>query len=131
MTWDDRLWMPVVHYRRADGAAAVHRLVGTGLPFDAIFCFNDLLALGALAALRRHAVRVPQDVAVAGFDDIDECAYSDPTLTTVSPDKEELAARAVHTLQARLSGSDDVPDPDVPYAVVQRESSLYIVGESE
>ena len=127
--WDDRLWMSVVNYRRADGAAAVHRLVETGLPFDAIFCFNDLLALGALAALRRHNVRVPQDVAVAGFDDIDECAYSDPTLTTVSPDKGELAARAVHTLQARLTGADGVPDPDVPYAVVERESTLYIVGE--
>ena len=127
--YDDRRWMPVEHYRRADGAAAVHALLESGVPFDAVFCFNDLLALGALAALRQRGLRVPQDVAVAGFDDIDECSYSVPTLTTVAPDKEQLAARAVHTLQARLTGVDEVPDPDVPYVVVQRESSLYIVGE--
>lgn len=123
VAWDDELWMSVAGYRRADGAEAVHRLVGTGKPFDAIFCFNDLLALGALAALRRHSVRVPEDVAVAGFDDIDECSYSVPTLTSVSPDKGELALRAVHTLQARMDGAGDVPDPEVPFAVVQREST--------
>jgi DNA-binding LacI/PurR family transcriptional regulator len=123
VTWDDHLWMSVASYRRADGAEAVHRLLETGLPFDALFCFNDLLALGALAALRQHGVRVPEDVAVAGFDDIDECAYSFPTLTTVSPDKAQLALRAVLTLQARLAADGEVPDPDIPFAIVQREST--------
>lgn len=120
---DDRLWMSVTHYRRADGAAAVERLLASGAAFDAIFCFNDLLALGALAALRRHGVAVPQDVAVAGFDDIDECSYSVPTLTTVAPDKEQLAVRAVHTLQARIAGLDEAPDPEIPFTVVAREST--------
>ena len=121
--YDDRLWMPVEHYRRADGAAAVHALLESGVPFDAVFCFNDLLALGALAALRQRGLRVPQDVAVAGFDDIDECSYSVPTLTTVSPDEGQVAARAVHTLQARLAGGQHTPDPDIPFAVVQRDST--------
>lgn len=123
VAWDDELWMSVAGYRRADGAEAVHRLVGTGKPFDAIFCFNDLLALGALAALRQHGVRVPEDVAVAGFDDIDECAYSNPSLTTVSPDKARLALRAVQTLQARVTGTGEIPDPEVPFAIVERDST--------
>jgi DNA-binding LacI/PurR family transcriptional regulator len=123
IAWHEELWMPAADYRRADGAAAIRRLVDAGSPFDAVFCFNDLLALGALAALRQHGLRVPEDVAVAGFDDIDECAYSVPTLTTVSPDKVQLAVRAVHTLQARLTGVEESPDPDVPFAVVEREST--------
>ncbi|MDZ5663406.1 LacI family DNA-binding transcriptional regulator [Nocardioides sp. S-58] len=121
--WHEELWAPAANYRRADGAAAIHRLVEAGAPFDAVFCFNDLLALGALAALRQHGVRVPEDVAVGGFDDIDECAYSVPTLTTVSPDKVQLAVRAVHTLHARLSGVEESPDPDVPFVVVERDST--------
>jgi DNA-binding LacI/PurR family transcriptional regulator len=121
--WHEELWMAAPSYRRADGAAAVHTLVDAGVPFDAVFCFNDLLALGALAALREHGIRVPEDVAVAGFDDIDECSYSVPTLTTVSPDKAQLAVRAVHTLQARLTGAEEPPDPDVPFAVVERGST--------
>lgn len=126
VTWDEGLWMPVTSFLRADGAAAVHRLVEAGSPFDALVCFNDLLALGALAALRQHGIEVPRDVAVAGFDDIDECAYSVPTLTTVSPDKGQLALRAVDTLQARMDGVGDVPDPDVPYAIVERESTAAV-----
>lgn len=121
--WDEALWMPAADYRRADGAAAVRRLLDADLPFDAVFCFNDLLALGALSALRERGIAVPADVAVAGFDDIDECAFSVPPLTTVAPDKAQLALRAVHTLQARLGGTDDVPDPDVPFAVVERAST--------
>lgn len=123
VSWNERLWMRVANYRRADGAAAVFQLINAGLPFDAIFCFNDLLALGALAALRQHGIRVPLDVAVAGFDDIDEGSYSVPTLTTVAPDKAQLAIRAVHTLQARLTGGEQVPDPNVPFTVVQRDST--------
>jgi DNA-binding LacI/PurR family transcriptional regulator len=128
VAWDDRLWMHVADYRRANGAAAVNRLIEGGLPYDAIFCFNDLLALGALAALHQHGIRVPTDVAVAGFDDIDECSYSVPTLTSVSPDKEQLAVRAVHTLQARLGGDEKAPDPNIPFTLVQRDSTLVPAG---
>lgn len=121
--WDEALWLSVANFQRAEGARAVYTLINSGAPFDAIFCFNDLLAFGALAALRQHSLLVPQHVAVAGFDDIDECAYSHPTLTTVAPDKKALALRAVHTLQARLNGADRTPDPHIPYALVQREST--------
>ncbi len=91
-------------YHRADGAAAMEALLALPQPPDAVFCFNDLLALGALRTLRDHGLRVPEDVAVAGFDDIEECAYSTPSLTTVSPDKAAIAAMAVDLLASRLDG---------------------------
>ncbi len=121
--YDERLFVPVASFRRGDGARAVYALVESGASFDAVFCCNDQLALGALSALRQHGLAVPDDVAVVGFDDIEECAFSYPALTTVAPDKRELAARAVHTLVARLNGHDQVPSPHIPFAVVQRDSS--------
>ena len=69
----------------------MRRLLGSGAPPDAVFCFNDLLALGALRALHEAGLRVPEDVAVVGFDDIEDGRYSAPTLTTVAPDKDRIA----------------------------------------
>ena len=75
---DPALEAPAAAWHRADGAAAVRGLLaGTDRP-DALFCFNDLLALGALRALHEAGVRVPEDVAVVGFDDIEEARYSTP-----------------------------------------------------
>ncbi|UOY03150.1 LacI family DNA-binding transcriptional regulator [Blastococcus sp. PRF04-17] len=91
-------------YHRADGAAAMHRLLDLREPPDAVFCFNDLLALGALRALHERGVRVPEDVAVVGWDDIEDGRYSMPTLTTISPDKQQIAALAVDFLARQLRG---------------------------
>ena len=120
-------------YHRADGAAAMEALLALPQPPDAVFCFNDLLALGALRTLRDHGLRVPEDVAVAGFDDIEECAYSTPSLTTVSPDKAAIAAMAVDLLASRLDGDDAGAAPrerTAPYRLVVRESTVGRAGPS-
>ncbi len=96
------LVVEVDRYRRADGAAAVRRLLALAEPPDAVFCFNDLLALGALRTLHEAGLRVPEDVAVLGWDDIEDGRFSTPTLTTISPDKQEIASIAVGFLAARL-----------------------------
>ncbi|MFD2093459.1 LacI family DNA-binding transcriptional regulator [Blastococcus deserti] len=93
---------PVERYHRADGAAAMHRLLDLPEPPDAVFCFNDLLALGALRALHERGVRVPDDVAVVGWDDVEDGRYSTPTLTTISPDKQQIASLAVEFLATQL-----------------------------
>ncbi len=113
-------------YHRADGAAAMDALLALPHPPDAVFCFNDLLALGALRTLLDRGLRVPHDVAVVGFDDIDECAYSTPSLTTVAPDKAAIAATAVDLLASRLEGrSPGTPrERTAPHALVIRESSV-------
>src|SRR5436309_822943 len=64
---DPDLVLPAEEWHRTDGAAAVRRLLGRGTTFDALFCLNDLLALGALQALREAGVRVPEDVSLVGF----------------------------------------------------------------
>ena len=93
-------------YHRADGAAAMAELLDRDPGVDAVFCYNDLLALGAIRLLHERGRAVPGDVAVVGFDDIEESRYSTPSLTTVRPDKEQIARLAVDLLAGRLDGSD-------------------------
>jgi len=112
------------HFHRADGAAAMARLLDLPEPPDAVFCFNDLLALGAIRTLLERGYRVPEDVAVIGFDDIEDGRYSTPTLTTVSPDKQRIAAAAVEYLLERLEGEDKAPRTlMVDFTLVVREST--------
>lgn len=122
---DPALQVPVAAYHRADGAEAVRRLLAAGARPDALFCFNDLLALGAMRALRELGVRVPDDVAVVGWDDIEDGRFSTPSLTTVSPDKTRIAELAVGLLAARVGRSGDAPvrEEVAPFELVVRESS--------
>jgi DNA-binding LacI/PurR family transcriptional regulator len=94
-------------------------------PPDAVFCFNDMLALGAIRAAVDHGLRVPADLAVVGFDNSDHSAYSVPALTTIAPDKAALAKAAVDLVHRRASGDTDFPPQDVriPFALEVRESS--------
>jgi DNA-binding LacI/PurR family transcriptional regulator len=110
---------------REDGAQAVRRLLALSNPPDAVFCFNDLVALGAIRALHEAGRRVPDDVAVVGFDDLDEGRFSTPTLTTISPDKEQIADSAVSLLLGRIDGTLVGPPARVepPFRLVIREST--------
>ncbi|WP_435587933.1 LacI family DNA-binding transcriptional regulator [Micromonospora aurantiaca (nom. illeg.)] len=125
IAYDERLVAPAPAWHRADGAAAVRRLLTTGVRPDAVFCFNDTLALGALRALHEMGLRVPEDVAVAGFDDIEDGRFSIPTLTTVAPDKERIARLAVELLAGRLGPDRDAPPRELvaPHHVALRESA--------
>jgi DNA-binding LacI/PurR family transcriptional regulator len=102
LAYDPGLVSEVEHFRRADGAAAMGRLLDLPSPPDAVFCFNDLLALGAVRTLLDRGLAVPDDVAVMGFDDIEDGRYSTPTLSTVSPDTARIARLAVDLLAERL-----------------------------
>lgn len=114
---------------RHSGAEAVERLVGSGEPLpDAIFAFNDTLAIGALRALLHHRIAVPSQVAVASIDDIDEAGYVTPSLTTVSPDLSELAERALGLLEDQMTANRNAaPRPPrqvwSPFRLVVREST--------
>ncbi|WP_433433910.1 LacI family DNA-binding transcriptional regulator [Nonomuraea sp. CA-141351] len=121
---DDRLVVPVEAYHRADGARAMAELLDSGAAPDAVFCFNDLLALGALRTLLERGLAVPGDVALAGFDDIEDGRYGTPTLTTISPDKQTIAGKAVDLLAERISGtSREAREFRVPYRLMIREST--------
>jgi len=111
---------------RLEGWTAAGRLMASGRRPDAIFAFNDMLALGVLRGLHDAGVRVPEDVAVVGFDDIEEGRFFVPSLTTVSPDKDEIARCAVGRLLSRLNGEVGAGQRNtvVPHHLVARESTL-------
>ncbi|MET7422184.1 LacI family DNA-binding transcriptional regulator [Dactylosporangium sp. NPDC005555] len=113
-------------YHRRDGAEAGRRILA--LPPeerpDGVFCANDLLAQGLMRALHDTGYRIPHDVAVVGFDDIDEATYSIPSLTSVSPDKAQIAETAVALLLDRVNGSDEADhDTVTDFSLVVREST--------
>jgi LacI family transcriptional regulator len=87
------------------GAAAVAALIETGQSFDAIFAGNDMMAIGALEALRDRGMNVPEDVAVAGFDDVPLASHLG--LTTVQVHIAELGERAIERLVRMLEGEED------------------------
>ncbi|MDP9465778.1 MAG: LacI family transcriptional regulator [Actinomycetota bacterium] len=103
----------VASFTREAGASAADRVLDLPERPDAIFCFSDLLALGALHALHRRGVRVPEDVAVIGVDDIAESRFSTPTLSTVAQDVDQIARLSVDALLHRLSGGADDPPREV------------------
>lgn len=110
-------------YRRAEGAAAMARLLDTGERPDAVFCFSDPLALGALRTLLSRGIRVPHDIALVGFDDIEDGAFATPSLTTITPDRAFLARAALERVEARLAGVIDEPTLIVaPHHLTMRES---------
>jgi LacI family transcriptional regulator len=80
------------------GYRGARRLLDTEESFTAILAGNDLMALGAMRALREAGLRVPEDVSIVGFDDIDEAAYFDPPLTTIRQDFDILGRESVEYL---------------------------------
>ena len=123
---DPQLVIQARSYHRTDGALATHQLLTLEQPPDAVFCFNDLLALGALRALHESGHRVPEDVAVVGFDDIEDGRYATPSLTTIRPDKKRIGELAVSFLLKRIDGTctDPAEHVDVPFQLVVRESTV-------
>jgi DNA-binding LacI/PurR family transcriptional regulator len=121
---EDRV-LPVARLHRPDGAAAMARLLAAAPDVDAVFCFTDELALGALHTLAARGLRVPDDVAVVGFDDIEDGRYSVPSLTTIAPDKAQIARLALDCLADRISrpGARE-RDLVAGHRLVVRESSV-------
>lgn len=109
IAYDPSALLPVASFRMSDGAAAVEAALNRGIRPDALLCFNDQLALGALRALHERGVRVPEEVAVIGFDDVEGGRFSVPTLSTVAPDKAAVARTAVQLLQRRIDEASGSP----------------------
>jgi DNA-binding LacI/PurR family transcriptional regulator len=124
--FDDGLVVPVGSWHRRNGAEGMRDFLATETPFDGLVAFNDAIALGALRVLQESGLRIPEDVAVIGFDDIDETQYSMPTLSTIAPGREEIARTAVDLLIRRIERSSEVFVPEevaVPFRLIEREST--------
>ena len=123
---DPDLLIPMDMWHRANGMEAMRSLLSLRHPPDAVFCFNDLLALGAMTVLHAAGLRIPEDVAVVGIDDIEDGRYATPALTTIAPDKKEMSRLAVSLLLARITGTRQQPPEriTVPFHLRVRKSTL-------
>lgn len=122
----ESLTRSVATLHREEGHRATRDLLSADEVPDAVFCFSDELALGALRAARESGLRVPADLALVGFDDIEDGRWSSPTLATVSPDKGQIAERALQCLADRVYGRlGHLPARrvTVPHRLVVRESA--------
>ncbi len=117
---------PTGPWGREAGATAVRRLLAERIPFDAIFALNDTLGLGALRALGEAGIRVPDEVAVIGFDNIDETRFSVPSLSSVDPGRDTIAEMAVEMLVERIRETGERRPPRLmkpDFTIVEREST--------
>jgi DNA-binding LacI/PurR family transcriptional regulator len=85
------------------GYVVTRKLLERGEPFSALFAFNDISAIGAIQALRESGKRVPEDVSVIGFDDIQSAAFQNPALTTVRQPLRQMGVIAAETLLTRIN----------------------------
>jgi DNA-binding LacI/PurR family transcriptional regulator len=115
-------WVPLVcgNFTQESGESAMRELLAAHPDVDGVFVANDLMALGALRALREAGRSVPRDVAVVGFDDSSAAVAASPPLTTVRHPLEDMAAEAARLLLAR------VDDPGMRISSVIYEPTLVV-----
>ncbi|WP_217140111.1 LacI family DNA-binding transcriptional regulator [Streptomyces sp. AC627_RSS907] len=109
-------------YSRASGEAGAERLLARAPDADAVFVASDLMAQGVLAALQRAGRRVPEDVAVGGFDDSPAAVAASPELTTIRQPWDRISAEMVRVLLAQIGGEDPAT-VILPTELVKRESA--------
>ncbi|MEU5372956.1 substrate-binding domain-containing protein [Streptomyces sp. NPDC005951] len=116
---------------RANGARAMNELLDGPTAPDAVFAFSDELVLGALHTAHQRGLRglrVPEDIAIVGFDDIEDGRCSNPPLPPVSPDKQQIAERSLQCLADRIyshSPANATPPQEVtvPHRLVARSTT--------
>jgi DNA-binding LacI/PurR family transcriptional regulator len=110
------------------GYGVTRKLLERGVPFTALFAFNDISAIGAIQALRESGKRVPEDVSVVGFDDIQSAAYQHPGLTTVRQPLRQMGVIAAETLLTRVNSprQSDYPKEIVvkPELIVRASTAI-------
>jgi LacI family repressor for deo operon, udp, cdd, tsx, nupC, and nupG len=123
----DGLYVRTPDYKRASAALAVRSLLSRDPVPDGLFCFSDELAVGALRELYEQGLRVPSDISVIGFDDIEEARFATPSLSSIRPDKTRIATEAVDMLLQRMQAPETTPrDVRVGYELIVRESSTFL-----
>jgi LacI family transcriptional regulator len=111
------------NYSAAGGASVVASLLGAGRKLPrAILCANDQTALGVIHALAQRGIRVPQDVAITGFDDVPVARHLHPPLTTIRQPMQELGVKAFDILYSRISTGGGKADTVLPVELIVRES---------
>lgn len=105
------------------GYSGTKDLFKRNIPFSAIFCANDLTAIGAMKAIKEQGLSIPDDISVMGIDDIETAGYVTPMLTTVHIPMDELGRMAVKMLVDRIENGKRIPlKVELPFTFAIRES---------
>src|SRR3984893_3032704 len=111
------------NYSAAGGANVIESLLDAGKKLPrAILCANDQTALGVMHALGRRGIRVPEEVAITGFDDVPVAVHLNPPLTTIRQPMQELGATAFEVLYSRINAGPGDADVVLPVELIIRES---------
>jgi DNA-binding LacI/PurR family transcriptional regulator len=107
------------------GFGPTNELIQRGGDFTALVAFNDIAAIGSIRALMNHGLRVPEDVSVVGFDDIQGAAFHNPSLTTIRQPLRQMGIVAARILLQRIRGQASFPDvvPIHPELVIRESTS--------
>jgi DNA-binding LacI/PurR family transcriptional regulator len=109
---------------KPEGAeTAIADLLVLPQPPTAVFCYNDLSALGAMRQIRNRGLRIPADISVVGFDDLYISQYTDPPLTTVRQPMRQMGRMAMETLLQIFAGAESGHDIKVPGELIVRQST--------
>ncbi|WP_033921379.1 LacI family DNA-binding transcriptional regulator [Sphingomonas sp. 37zxx] len=118
-------------FHEESGAQAARALLADTAPVDAIFAANDMMAVGALVALRDAEVDVPGRIAIAGFDDIPLARFVTPSLTTMRIDIAALGMRAVARLTEMIGGGEDMQvEHTMPQLIVRNTTTLQNLAQN-
>ncbi|WP_339822303.1 LacI family DNA-binding transcriptional regulator [Paenibacillus sp. FSL R7-0216] len=109
-------------YTIESGSRAMEELLKADERPTAVFAAGDNLAVGAMMAMKRHGLRVPEDISLVGFDDIEMSKFLTPALTTVRQNTYVLGSRAADMLIYSIEGGEDVQKGVIPVELVVRES---------
>lgn len=114
---------PVADVTFGAGIDGAKRILAERRRPDAVICTNDVIAIGAMFEFIRHGLRVPEDIAVAGFEDIDLASAVNPTLTSVRIDTYQMGRIAAEHIIRRLSGQKAPRIVDTGFQLVERDST--------
>lgn len=105
------------------GGQAMEKLLALSEPPTAVFCYNDMSALGALRVIRARGLSVPADISLIGFDDLFIASYTDPMLTTIRQPKQQMGRMAMEILLKLFAGSLPTTNIQVQGELIVREST--------
>ncbi|MGG4395696.1 LacI family DNA-binding transcriptional regulator [Paenibacillus thiaminolyticus] len=123
-------WVKYGDYEHVDGEALANELMKLPEPPKAIFCMSDSMGVGCINAVRKAGRRVPEDIAVVGFDNTREATMSLPELTTIHQPKYDLGRTAMKMLIHNMTGSNKTYENVIlPYTLIARASSVATAAE--
>lgn len=115
-------WFQYGDFHEESGYQAMKKILETKAYPRAIFAASDMMAFGAIDAIREKGLRVPEDISVIGCDDIDACRHSSPKLSTVRQDKDQLGKLAAYMLNDIINGKSELKPVFIDSDLVVRES---------